>query len=76
VTTCLSGILGRGAQWGRPFTGRLWEHAGEVCALNAQAVLDDLRQRDVTPEANGDRLVADAPAGMAPEGLKAILVAY
>jgi hypothetical protein len=42
--------------------------------MNASALLEDLRRRDVTLEAEGDRLHVDAPAGAITDELRAALV--
>ena len=42
--------------------------------MNASALLEDLRRRDVTLEAEGDRLHVDAPAGAITDELRAVLV--
>ncbi len=42
--------------------------------MKASALLEDLRRRDVTLEADGDRLLVDAPAGTMTDDLRAALV--
>jgi TubC N-terminal docking domain len=42
--------------------------------MNASALLEDLRHRDVTLDAEGDRLHVDAPAGVITDELRAALV--
>jgi predicted metal-dependent hydrolase len=41
--------------------------------MNASALLEDLRRRDVTLEAEGDHLHVDAPAGVITDELRAAL---
>ncbi len=41
--------------------------------MNATELLDDLRSRDVNLEADGERLLVDAPAGVIAEEIKAAL---
>jgi hypothetical protein len=42
--------------------------------MSASAVLEDLRRRDVTLQAEGDLLHVDAPAGTITDELRAVLV--
>jgi hypothetical protein len=44
--------------------------------MNASTLLDDLRSRDVLLEADGERLVVDAPAGVVTEDLRASLAEH
>ena len=44
--------------------------------MNAQDLLKDLRSRDVRVEADGERLVVDAPAGAITEEAKATLTEH
>lgn len=44
--------------------------------MNARALLDDLRSRDVLLEPDGDHLIVDAPAGVVTEELRTTLAGH
>jgi hypothetical protein len=44
--------------------------------VNAQALLEDLRSKDMRLEANGERLVVDAPAGSVSEEVRDMLTEH